>query len=286
MVQEDGFVSRERKALPIADSGSSLKSDCSRCFGLCCMALPFAKSADFAVDKAAGRPCGLLRADFGCTIHSRLRDHGYRGCTVFECFGAGQQVSQVTFGGRDWRQNPKSAQQMVDVFAVMRQLHEMLSHLTEAAGWSAARAVRADLRLVHEEVTRLTAASVEDLLGVDVGELQSRVGPLLSRASKLVRAGRPGRRVDRRGADLIGKRLRGADWRGADLRRSYLIGADLRGADLRAADLLGADLRDTDLCGADLRDSLFLTQPQVNAAKGDTRTRLSEVIDRPAHWRR
>ena len=69
---------------------SELQADCARCFGLCCVALPFAASADFAVDKAAGSPCRNLRTDFGCGIHAELRQRGFNGCTVYDCFGAGQ----------------------------------------------------------------------------------------------------------------------------------------------------------------------------------------------------
>ena len=61
-------------------------------------------------------------------------------------------------------------------------------------------------------------------------------------------------------------------------------GADLRGLDLGTADLLGADLRNADLRGADLSRSLFLTQPQVTAARGDASTRLPSVLQRPVHW--
>ena len=43
-----------------------LKADCASCFGLCCVALPFAASADFAIDKDAGRAvpatCGTTSA--------------------------------------------------------------------------------------------------------------------------------------------------------------------------------------------------------------------------------
>ncbi|MFD9502720.1 pentapeptide repeat-containing protein [Streptomyces sp. NPDC060035] len=87
-----------------------------------------------------------------------------------------------------------------------------------------------------------------------------------------------------RGADLIGARMRGADLRGADLRGAYLIAADLRGADLRLADLIGADFRDADLSGADLMGTLFLTQAQLNAAKGDAATKLPPPLTRPTHW--
>jgi len=70
----------------------------------------------------------------------------------------------------------------------------------------------------------------------------------------------------------------------ADLRGAYLIAADLTGADLRGADLIGADLRDTDLTDADLSGVLFLTQPQLTAARGSAGTRLPGSVARPAHW--
>jgi uncharacterized protein YjbI with pentapeptide repeats len=72
--------------------------------------------------------------------------------------------------------------------------------------------------------------------------------------------------------------------RGANLRGAYLIAADLRGADLRSADLIGADFRDADIRGADLTESIFLTQSQLNAAKGDSNTKLPPSLSRPTHW--
>lgn len=92
------------------------------------------------------------------------------------------------------------------------------------------------------------------------------------------------KKIGGRGADLIGAKLKGADLRYANLRGAYLIAADLRGADLRAADLIGADFRDTDLRGADLTDSIFLTQAQLNAAKGDANTKLPPSLSHPTHW--
>ena len=87
-----------------------LRADCGRCFGLCCVAPAFSASADFAIDKAAGRPCPNLRPDFRCGIHDRLSgSEGFPGCTAYDCFGAGQKVAQVTFGGQDWRRTPRTA---------------------------------------------------------------------------------------------------------------------------------------------------------------------------------
>jgi len=264
---------------------SGLRADCANCAGLCCVALPFGRSADFAVDKAAGTPCVNLGDDFRCGIHSRLRERGFAGCAVFDCFGAGQQVSQVTFAGTDWRRDPAVAQPMFDVFPVMRQLHELLWYLTETLSLAQARPVHDDARRLLDETRALTHSTAGTLLTLDVADHRARVNTVLLRASELVRAG-AGKTKDRRGADLMGAKLKGADLHKASLRGAYLIGADLRGADLSLADLIGADLRGANLAGADLGTSLFLTQPQVNAAIGDPATRLPAALARPDHWRR
>ncbi|OIK29503.1 pentapeptide repeat-containing protein [Streptomyces malaysiense] len=272
-----------------------LRGDCGSCFGLCCVALPFAASADFALDKPAGRPCPNLATDHRCGIHARLRDSGFTGCTVYDCFGAGQKVSRHTFDGQDWRTAPKDrARRMFEVFPVVRQLHELLWYLTEALSLPAARPLRAGLRRALEETERLTLLPAEELAALDVAAHRSEINVLLLRTSELVRAGaaggkggkggKSGRGKDRRGADLMGARLRGADLRGATLRGAYLIAADLTGADLREADMIGTDLRDADLSDADLTGAFFLTQPQLNAARGNTGTKLPGTLSRPAHW--
>ncbi len=272
--------------VPLSSPGhrEDLRADCSACFGLCCVALPFARSADFAVTKPAGRPCSHLRTDFRCGIHERLRDKGYAGCTVFDCFGAGQKVSQVTFGGTDWREAPQTAHAMVEVFPVVRQLHELLWYVTEALGLAPARPVHGELRRARDRIDGLTRGSAESIAALDVQALRGEVNVLLLRAGELARAHVPGRRKDHRGADLVGAKLAGAGLRGASLRGALLVAADLSGADLRDADLIGADLRDADLSGADLTGALFLTQAQLNSARGDAATVLPPALSRPAHW--
>ena len=60
--------------------------------------------------------------------------------------------------------------------------------------------------------------------------------------------------------------------------------ANLSDADLSDADLRGAYLRGADLRGADLREALFVTRTQLDAARGDSATRLPAWADRPVHW--
>lgn len=259
-----------------------LRADCARCVGLCCVALPFARSSDFAFDKPAADPCRHLADDFRCGIHATLRENGMPGCTAYECFGAGQHITQGTFAGRSWREDRTLARQMFAAFPVMRHLHELLWYLTEALALPAAAPVYEDLASVRDALSVVADADQSALREVDVAGWRAQVGPLLERASALARADRPGPR--HRDADLVGVRLRDADLRGADLRGAVLLGADLRGADLRRADLLGADLRGADVRGADLSDALFVTPPQVASAQGDATTRLPRDLPPPAHW--
>jgi len=239
--------------------------------------LPFAAESGFGVDKPSGTPCLNLLPDDRCGIHDTLRQDGWPGCTVFECFGAGQQVSQVTYAGTSWREHDNLGE-MAAVLSVMRQLHEMLVHLGEADRRSPDPATGP----VRKEIELLTAAAPEPLLHVDLDHLHQRVGDLLAEASDRVRRRWPAA-ADRTRADLAGRRLAG-DLRGWTFRGALLIATDLRDADLDDVDLLGADLRDTDVRGCDLSSALFLTQPQVNTARGDGRTVLPDALSRPRHW--
>lgn len=206
----------------IPENRRELHADCENCFGLCCVALYFSASEGFPTEKEAGQPCVNLQTDFRCGVHNCLRERGLKGCLAFDCFGAGQKVSQVSFGGIDWRKAPELSKRMFEVRA------EFCSGQRTYLG--------------H----------------------QKRLGKRL---------------------DFIGRDLRKINLRGEDLRGAYLIAADLRGLDLSGTDLIGADFRDADIRGANLTKSLFLTQAQINSAKGDIDTKLSSYLTRPTHWR-
>jgi uncharacterized protein YjbI with pentapeptide repeats len=270
----------------------NLRADCDNCFGLCCVALLFSVSDDFPIDKDAGQPCLNLQPDFRCGVHQGLRERGFKGCIAYECFGAGQKVSQFSFGGQDWRQVPKSSKQMFEVFLIMRQLHELLWYLSEALSYQPASSIHSALSSKLDETERLTHLSPDALMELDAAAHRADVNILLLKASEFVRAeARSGqeppsgrRKTLGRGVDLIGADLRRSDLRGANLRGAYLIAADLRGTDLSGTDFIGADFRDADIRGADLSNSIFLTQAQINAAKGDVSTKLPPSLFRPKDW--
>jgi len=270
----------------------NLRVDCEKCFGFCCVALYFSASEGFPTNKDAGKPCINLQGDFSCAIHKDLRSKGLKGCTAYDCFGAGQKVAQVTYDGHDWQQDKELSKQMFEVFLIMRQLHEMLWYLTDALMIQADNNIKDKLNHLISETERLTYLKADALIALDVEVHRDNVNSLLRQTSELVRdkmlrgqkntlkrkktiAGR---------MDLIGADLRKTNLRGADLRGAFLIASDLRGTDLNGADLIGADLRDANLKGANLTNSMFITQSQINTAKGDSDTKLPISLVRPGYW--
>lgn len=139
-----------------------LVADCSRCFGLCCVLLPFKAVDGFGVDKPGGQACHNLLANDRCGVHARLDESGWTGCTAYDCQGAGQQVSQVTYDGVSWREQGNLGE-MAAVLSVMRVLHGMLARL--GPGDSGLR----------ERIAALTAGTPEELLTLDLEELASLV---------------------------------------------------------------------------------------------------------------
>ena len=147
--------------------------------------------------------------------------------------------------------------------------------------FEAARSLHPELRQARDEMERLADQGPDALLPLDIRACRRDVDVLLDRASALVREEasrqyarrhrlphRSGLRRSHGAPDLAGADLRGADLVGANLRGALLIGANLRAADLRGADVRGADFRSADLRAADLGGCVYLTQSQLDAARG------------------
>ncbi|WP_062106049.1 pentapeptide repeat-containing protein [Bacillus niameyensis] len=264
-----------------------LKSDCHICFGLCCVALPYAKSADFPFNKDGGTPCRNLCQDNRCNIHDQLREQGFRGCVSYECFGAGQHVSQTIYNGEDWRNNSESAVEMFAIFPLVQQLHEMLWYLNQALSLKETQSFHSSLQSIYEETLQLTDKIPAEILKLDIGAHRSKVNVLLLKSSEVFREDVNKNKKSKRkknGFDYIGANLKGANLQGSSFRGTLMIAANLSHADLRKADFIGADLRDADLSNANLTGAIFLTQSQINSAKGNIHTKIPNHLEKPAHW--
>lgn len=243
-------------------SFNNFQADCRKCFGLCCTALYFSANDGFPVDKEAGKPCINLKEDFKCKVHKDLKKKGLKGCIAYDCLGAGQKVSQVTFEGQDWRKNPEAAKQMFDGFVIMRQLYEMLWYLKEALLLQNENKLKEELTSKIKEIEDLTEGNREVLIKLDLVPVRIGVNKLLLQTSEFVR-----KKAGNKKNPLKGKRTFGG-------------GFDFIGADLRKKDLKGENLS-----GANLSKSIYLTQAQINTAKGDVNTKLPKTILRPVGWK-
>ena len=239
-------------------------ADCTRCVGLCCVAAPFTKSADFALTKRAGTPCPNLASDLRCTIHAQLTDRGFPGCVSFDCYGAGQRATRAFGAQADWRTHPETRTALFDAFHARMGVCEL--------GWHVDAALcRPDLPAsleasLHEARERVDA---EAEAPGDVAAIRRTVSELLSRVSTAIRRSHGPLGPDHTRQMLLGARLRGRDLARSSFFAACLVGADLRHADLRHADLRGTDLRGADLRGAKLHGVLFLTPGQKVRARTD-----------------
>ncbi len=75
--------------------------------------------------------------------------------------------------------------------------------------------------------------------------------------------------------------LSGVKFAGADLSGVYLNQANLSGVEFVGADLSGVDLN-----GANLRDARYLSQEQIDTAKGDSTTQLPPDLHMPESWKK
>ena len=258
-----------------------LVDDCARCVGLCCVALGFSRSADFALDKPAGEPCPNLDERFRCRVHEQLPDLGFPGCVTYSCFGAGPMLTRA-FAGHDWRRDPATAREVFDAFPIARELHELLWHVRAALAAPLDGALTGGLADAAERIEGVLRAQPSGIAAPARDRLRELTTTLLRRASAQLRG--PATGVDLSGADLMGADLRHTDLSRASLRGALLLGADLRGVVLDRTDLTGADLRRVRLDDADLGRALFVTESQLRAARGSVTTVLPPGTARPSSW--
>lgn len=151
-----------------------LKTDCSKCAALCCIALAFDKGRDFAFDKNPGQPCPNLNHHL-CSIHDRLDNEGFSGCVKYDCLGAGNRVVQEIFNGRSWQDEPILTRPMIEAFSGMREVHKRIDLLRAAESLpltrqddQTRREYLAQLEEVHWSGSRLNDFEVGTALEIDI----------------------------------------------------------------------------------------------------------------------
>ncbi len=110
----------------------NFKPDCASCSALCCVAPAFDVEQGFAYNKEAHIPCVNLQEDFRCGVHKELASCGFSGCVIYDCYGAGQWVTQKLFPNINWRDSPQQAEKIFSAFYRVKVLRELMLLLTTA----------------------------------------------------------------------------------------------------------------------------------------------------------
>ncbi|MDD3323402.1 MAG: pentapeptide repeat-containing protein [Paludibacter sp.] len=239
------------------------------------------KTDGFPANKEAGIPCKNLMSDFCCTIHSNLVSKNMRGCLAYDCFGAGQKVTQVCYPNGDWKTNPGQANEIFDVFLIVFQLHQMLWYLVEALSLISDEPLKSDIDALISENQQMTNLIPDEILNLDIEKYRLQVNQALKRVSGMISSdSSDGKQI----YDYFGTNFKKANLDGRDFSMSLMIAANLEGCSLQGTNFLGADMRDTNIKNTDLSGCVFLTQMQINSAKGNSNTKIPVKLSRPNSW--
>ncbi|MEG2678223.1 MAG: pentapeptide repeat-containing protein [Oscillospiraceae bacterium] len=261
-----------------------LKIECSKCCGLCCTALFFAKTDGFPTDKSAGQACENLDDKFNCKIHSSLNALGFKGCMSYDCFGAGQSVTQGTNACINKAANNLSQERIYKIFHEVFMLRQMLWYLHEASSLAPAQELLTDIGYLIDENRKAELCCLSGNCNCDFDEYRSRVNAVLKRASDMVVRVTGQAIAAKRTCDFIGKNFKMKNLDGADFSSALMIASRLEGCNLCGANFLGADVRDANVKNTDLSNCIFLTQGQVNSMCGNVRTKLPSMLTAPKQW--
>ena len=260
---------------------STLKIDCEKCSGLCCVALYCMKTDGFPANKEAGTPCKNLMSDFRCAIHSDLVSKNMRGCLAYDCFGAGQKTTQIYYPNSDWKTNPGQADEIFHVFLIVFQLHQMLWYLIEASSFILDKHLKSDIDALIFENQQMTNQSPDEILHFNIEKYRLQVNQALKQVSGMITSDSS---HETQSNDFFGTNFKKKNLDGRDFSMSLMIAANLEGCSLQGTNFLGADMRDTNIKNTDLSGCAFLTQMQINSAKGNSNTKIPENLSRPNSW--
>jgi hypothetical protein len=136
----------------------------------------------FAFDKPPHSPCRHLTLENRCEIHARLAARGFPGCVSFDCYGAGQRVTQE-LNGMSWRTSDESAvQTLFSTYSSCVVLHRLMAMLALAEA-SVSPPLDAQLRLKREQLDELCRSEAAKTGTLNLTTLRNDVFELVRTAT-------------------------------------------------------------------------------------------------------
>lgn len=265
------------------DESYRLVSNCSRCSGLCCIALYCFKSDGFPQNKPIGKPCINLMSDFKCRIHHDLESMGMKGCIGYDCFGAGQYLTQEVYGGLSWQTQSERIKEICDLFIVVYRIFQLRFFLYESKKLISSETLLPTINQLLEENEAISKLSIKEMLQYPIDSYQDRVNQILKKSCVELNKFIGAENITE--TNFLNKNFRGKDLSGFDFNMKPLIASNFQDCHFKGATFIGADTRDANFDGADLSEAVFLSQGQINAAKGSRRTKLPKHLKYPVTWK-
>ncbi|RXI51856.1 hypothetical protein DP131_13935 [Clostridium tetani] len=207
-----------------------------------------------------------------------------KGCIGYDCFGAGQYVTQNIYKGETWRTSQKQAKEIFDIFVIIFQLYQIRYFLEESKIVIPAKELWSDIQDLINENEDLCNSTRQSILDIDIESYRSKVNIILKQICDYIM--RCSKRSDNKGVrEFLGRNFKKRDMSGLDLSMKLLIATNFDGCIFDGTVFLGADTRDTNFSNADLREAVFLTQGQINSSKGNRNTKLPKHLDYPVTWK-
>ena len=137
--------------------------------------------------------------------------------------------------------------------------------------------------MINENET-LCNSTPQIILDIDIKGYRNKVNIILKQVYDCIIKNFKNSNNDRL-TEFLGKDFNKRDMSGLDLSMKLLIAANFDSCIFNGAVFLGADTRDVNFSNADLREAVFLTQRQINSAKGNRNTKLPSYLDYPVTWK-
>jgi hypothetical protein len=129
----------------------------------------------FAFDKPAHSACKYLTLKNRCAIHTGLASRGFPGCVTFDCYGAGQRVTQELFNGMSWRSSDETTlQNLFSAYMSLLALHRLMAMLALAEA-TVSPPLDTQMRLKREQLNDLCLSDEAKRGHLDIGTLETAV---------------------------------------------------------------------------------------------------------------
>ena len=156
--------------------------------------------------------------------------------------------------------------------------------MIEATSLISAQPLKETIQCLIEENVKMCHYRPDSILSLDLEQYRQRANYILKQVCKLLQQSihSESKKVP---SNFLGGNFKGRNMSGADLSTKLLIAANFENSLFNGTIFLGADTRDTNFNNADLSEAVFLTQGQVNSAKGNRNTKLPYHLDYPSTWK-